>query len=62
MFINQSGKKPMTKRRPTINMQEMASATFYFTCASLHNYYERSYNTRRHIMYEKENDQLGKNS
>jgi hypothetical protein len=46
MFINQSGKKSMTKRRPKINMQEMASATFYLTCASLHNYYERSYNTK----------------
>ncbi len=46
MFINQSGTKRMIKRRPTINMQEMASATFYFTCASSHNYYEKSYNMR----------------
>jgi hypothetical protein len=40
--VSQRGKKPMTEGRPARNMQESASATLCFTCASSQSHCERS--------------------
>jgi hypothetical protein len=47
--VSQRGKKPMTEGRPARNMQESASATLCFTCASSQSHCERSIGGTYHV-------------